>query len=314
MAVLINGRSAIHQNSKGTLTTQDVCYTGPYRIPITYYNIAKSKDALNTARKVLVNGKPVCHKKSYFSPSMGDESGDQKGIKSNTITGKAEFITASLNVFIEGIPAVRAGDLMVSNNRNTAPAQLQQPSAPYNNDQNKIDSFKKCALPSIEFDLSQLTAQTFPAYVTGRTAICIISTKGNINAQQPGECNPLTFNLTEYKIFAKEVLSKFFSTVMLVSSEKGKIEIGSALVGDYCLTSTVIKNNTCVFKCSPQPIQKVFQNWMIEGSIGFELEVTIDNGEFEPIVLTEPEIIGEKLATVILDLLTDKLVAIWAEE
>lgn len=143
MPVLINGRSAVHENSQGTLTTQDVCYTGPYRIPVAYQNIAKSKDATNTAKTVRINGKPICHKKSYFSQSMGDESGDQKGVKSGTITGKAEFITASPNVRIEGIAAVRAGDLMVSNNRNTAPAQLQQSSPAYNNDQEKIDSLRK---------------------------------------------------------------------------------------------------------------------------------------------------------------------------
>ncbi len=47
-----------------------------------------------------------------------------------TITEKAEFITGSPNVFIEGIRAVRQGDMMVSNNCNTAPMPLTQPGAP----------------------------------------------------------------------------------------------------------------------------------------------------------------------------------------
>ncbi len=53
------------------------------------------------------------------------------GIRGGTIAGKAEFITGSPNVFIEGIPAVRQGDMMVSNNCNTAPMPLSQPGAPY---------------------------------------------------------------------------------------------------------------------------------------------------------------------------------------
>ena len=93
---------------------------------MTYNNVAKSEDAAQTAHSVFVNGQPICHKKSIFSKSTGDEAGDQKGQKSGTIQGKAEFITASSNILIEGIPAVRDKDLMVSNNRNTPPAPLKQ--------------------------------------------------------------------------------------------------------------------------------------------------------------------------------------------
>lgn len=126
MAVIINGRTAVHKESAGTLTTQDVCLTTDSKIPVTYNNIAKSADAENGAKTVFVNGNPICHKNSIFSKSTGDENGDHKGLNSRTIQGKAEFVTASTNVFIEGIPAVRQGDLMVSNNRNTPPSQLQQ--------------------------------------------------------------------------------------------------------------------------------------------------------------------------------------------
>jgi hypothetical protein len=127
MTVIINGRTAVHKESGGTLTTQDVCLTTDNKIPVTYNNIAKSADADNEAQTVFVNGNRICHKNSIFSKSTGDENGDHKGRNSGTIQGKAEFVTASTNVFIEGIPAVRQGDLMVSNNRNTPPAQLQQP-------------------------------------------------------------------------------------------------------------------------------------------------------------------------------------------
>lgn len=127
--VLINGRTAVHAGSGGTLTTIDVCRTriGKKIVNIAYTNIARSSDAAQTAATVFINGHPVCHQKSIFAVSSGDEPGDRLGIVSNTIKGKAEFITASSNVFIEGVPAVRQGDMMVSNNRNTAPMPLMQP-------------------------------------------------------------------------------------------------------------------------------------------------------------------------------------------
>lgn len=130
--VLINGRTAVHAGSKGTLTTVDVCLTkiGSSVVPIPYTNVARSADAAKTASTVFINGNPVCHKKSIFAVSTGDEPGTRKGIRSGTIKGKAEFVTASPNVFIEGIPSVRQDDMMVSNNRNTAAMPLSQPGAP----------------------------------------------------------------------------------------------------------------------------------------------------------------------------------------
>lgn len=130
--VLINGRTAVHAGSGGTLTTVDVCRTkiGKPIVNIPYTNIAKSSDAARTAGSVLINGQPVCNKASIFAVSTGDEPGDRLGVVSGTIKGKAEFITASPNVLIEGIPAERQADLMVSNNRNTAPMPLMQPGGP----------------------------------------------------------------------------------------------------------------------------------------------------------------------------------------
>ncbi len=129
--VLINGRTAVHKGSKGVLTTVDVCLTkiGKSTVPIPYTNIARSEDAAQTASTVFVNGHPICHKNSIFAKSTGDEPGNRKGIKSHTITEKAEFVTASSNVYIEGVAAVRQGDMMVSNNANTAPMPLSQPGA-----------------------------------------------------------------------------------------------------------------------------------------------------------------------------------------
>jgi len=129
--VLFNGRTAVHAGSGGVLTTVDVCRTkiGKPIVNIAYANVARSADAAGTAATVFINGNPVCHQKSIFAVSSGDEPGDHMGVVSGTIKGKAEFITASSNVFIEGVPAVRQGDMMVSNNGNTAPMPLMQPGA-----------------------------------------------------------------------------------------------------------------------------------------------------------------------------------------
>ena len=126
MTVYINGRSAVHPGSGGTLNTVDFCKNHE-GIPLPYSNTAKTEDLQNCAQGVFINGQPMAHKKSYISKSHGDEGGVGGGVRSGTTGGKAEFITASPNVFVNGFAAVRQGDLMVSNNRNTAPAPLQQP-------------------------------------------------------------------------------------------------------------------------------------------------------------------------------------------
>ncbi|REL26651.1 DUF4150 domain-containing protein [Thalassotalea euphylliae] len=130
--VLINGKTAVHQDSGGVLQTVDVCLTtiGTSAVPIAYPNVAQSSDAASTASSVKINGNPACHLNSNFSKSTGDQPGDKKGVASGTTEGKAEFILGSFDVFIEGKPAVRQGDLMVSNNKNTPPAPLNQPGGP----------------------------------------------------------------------------------------------------------------------------------------------------------------------------------------
>ncbi|MFV1982053.1 MAG: DUF4150 domain-containing protein [Thiohalomonadales bacterium] len=125
--ILINGLTAVHAGSNGTLTTVDVCKTPPLCVPIPYTNIAKSSDAAKTASSIKINGNPACNLTSNFAVSSGDEAGTCGGVVSGTIKGMAEFITGSPNVFFEGIPAVRQSDLMVSNNKNTVPSTLMQP-------------------------------------------------------------------------------------------------------------------------------------------------------------------------------------------
>ena len=127
-SVLINGRTAVHKDSGGVLSTIDVCLTriGNSVVPIPYPNVAKSTDSDKTAGSVFINGNPACTKDSIFAKSKGDEPGNKKGIKSGTKGAEASFITASGNVFIEGVAAVRAMDMMVSNKQNTPPMPLMQ--------------------------------------------------------------------------------------------------------------------------------------------------------------------------------------------
>ena len=127
--VVINGRTAVHAGSGGVLTTSDVCKTPGKCRPRTYTNIAVSSDSAKTAGTVIINGNPACKQDSIFAVSTGDEPGSCGGVNSGTIKQKAEFITWSNNVFFEGKPATRLQDLMVSNNRNTPPAPVQQPGA-----------------------------------------------------------------------------------------------------------------------------------------------------------------------------------------
>ena len=129
--VLINGKTAVHAQSNGVLSTTDVCLTsvGQSVIPIPYTNVARSSDVTNVAQTVKVGGNGMANLKSYFSRSAGDEAGDKKGIHSRTIQGKAEFLTGSPNVYIEGLPAVRQDDIMSSNNANTTLSTLTQPGA-----------------------------------------------------------------------------------------------------------------------------------------------------------------------------------------
>ena len=128
--VTINGRTVVTTGSGGVLITQDICKVPHDCSAQTFTNSAHSKDAVNTSPNVTINGHPVCHQKSVFSKSKGDEGGSCGGVQSGTVQGRAEFITGSHNVTINGFPAVRDGDLMVSNLRNTAPMPIRQPGAP----------------------------------------------------------------------------------------------------------------------------------------------------------------------------------------
>ena len=126
MTLYINGRSAVHKKSRGILNTTSLNYTPPFAIPMTFPSIAYSKDVQNVTDSVFVNQAGLAHLESYFFPSHGDEGGSWGGMFSGTINAKANFITASPDVLINDKPAVRANDMMVSNNYNSPAAPLQQ--------------------------------------------------------------------------------------------------------------------------------------------------------------------------------------------
>lgn len=132
VTVSVNKRTVVHKGSNGkSIATNDVCMTpmGPSSMPVPYPNMAQSSDMENGARTVFADGHPMGHEESYFCKSTGDEAGSNKGVASGTIQGKAEFVSFSFDVTIEGKGVVRAFDQMVHNNRNTPPTNLlQQPS------------------------------------------------------------------------------------------------------------------------------------------------------------------------------------------
>jgi hypothetical protein len=130
-SVGVNGRSVVHQDSGGVSTAfPDVCKTpspaGP--VPIPYPNVAKSSDTAQGSATVEAEGNPLAVKDSCFSTSTGDEAGSAGGgVASGTIKGKAEFVSYSFDVKVEGQGVARALDLMVHNTKNTPPFPLMQP-------------------------------------------------------------------------------------------------------------------------------------------------------------------------------------------
>ena len=125
----INGKTAVHAKSEGILTTVDTCMTPPFCIPINYTNIAESKMTDMGASTVKIQGSPACNQKSNFKISKGDAPGCCGGTSSGSTQNMAEFIIGSQDVKICGEPAVRNGDKMVSNLKNTDPQPLVQPPA-----------------------------------------------------------------------------------------------------------------------------------------------------------------------------------------
>jgi hypothetical protein len=131
--VNVNKRTVVHKSSSGIATNfPDVCKTpspaGP--VPIPYPNIAMSSDTDKGSKEVKMDGNPIMLKGSVFSKSSGDEAGSVGGVVSNTFKGKAEFVSYSFDVKVEGKNVPRLGDMMLQNEQsspNTPPIPEVQP-------------------------------------------------------------------------------------------------------------------------------------------------------------------------------------------
>lgn len=133
-AVFVNGRAAVHKGSNGkSVAFPDVCLcppappTGPVPVPLT--NTVVAPDLGGGAPSVLIEGNPAGTRRSFFKKSTGDEASRPTGggIMTAAVQGRAHFrFSHSMNVFFEGEPAVRHGDLLTHNHvatsGNTPPA------------------------------------------------------------------------------------------------------------------------------------------------------------------------------------------------
>ena len=135
VTVGVNSRTVVHKSSSGvSMVFPDVCKTpspaGP--VPIPYPNVAKSSDTADGSETVTCDGNPIMLQSSNFSTSVGDEAGTAGGgVLSNTTKGKAEFVSYSFDVKVEGKSVPRQLDPMIHNKMsspNTPPSPLvQQP-------------------------------------------------------------------------------------------------------------------------------------------------------------------------------------------
>ncbi len=131
--VKVNVRTVVHAASSGIAAAfPDVCKTptpaGP--VPIPYPNVAKSADTTQGSTTVKMDAQPIMLQGSFFATSTGDEAGSVGGVVSGCIKGKAEFVSFSFDVMVEGKPVPRNADMMVQNKGggpNTAPMPIVQP-------------------------------------------------------------------------------------------------------------------------------------------------------------------------------------------
>lgn len=128
VTVVVNNRTVVHKSSSGMSPCfPDVCkIPAPGTPPVPFPNFTFSSDTAKGTKSVKMNKNPVCIETSEFSKSTGDEPGSVKGIVSGTVAHRGTFVTWSPNVIVEGKGIERAFDMMLHNNKNTAPFPLIQ--------------------------------------------------------------------------------------------------------------------------------------------------------------------------------------------
>jgi len=127
-SVFINGRAAVHKGSAGkSIAFPDVCLCPPSPpagpIPTPLPNTVQAADLEGGAKSVLIEGNPSGKKSSFFKKSTGNEVSRPTGggVITHAVQGKAYFQTFSMNVMIEGEPAVRHMDLLTHNHLGPQP-------------------------------------------------------------------------------------------------------------------------------------------------------------------------------------------------
>ncbi len=102
------------------MSNLDVCKTPAPNgtVPVPYTNIGFTAQGAPVAMKVRIVGLPALNKKSKCAPSTGDEPGAPGGVRSSTIKGPVQFLTASTKVKLQGSPAVRQNDTTKHNQGN----------------------------------------------------------------------------------------------------------------------------------------------------------------------------------------------------
>ena len=89
----------------------------PYPIPYPVANMLS--DSENVSENVFYNGNAAFKADSYVTHVWGDEAGVDGGMFSGTFTQKAEPISYSMSVFVNGANAVRGYDPFYMNKKNT---------------------------------------------------------------------------------------------------------------------------------------------------------------------------------------------------
>lgn len=125
--VYANNNEICSKTSEGKVTANmpDVCMSPPGPpagpVPIPYPNTACAKDLSNGSVSVFICGQQVALRDvSCFATSTGNEPATnnfQKGIVSNVIKGKANFVEWSPNVKVEGLNVCRHLDHMTQNHQ-----------------------------------------------------------------------------------------------------------------------------------------------------------------------------------------------------
>jgi hypothetical protein len=135
--VFINGREAVHAGSSAQgIAMPDVCLCPPSPpagpIPTPLPNNFKAADLENGACTVTIEGNPVGTMKSYIKKSTGNAVSRPTGggILSHAVEGAAYPVMGSMDVFIEGEPALMILGLWTGNHQPGAKMPGNTPPAP----------------------------------------------------------------------------------------------------------------------------------------------------------------------------------------